>query len=205
MKLCKFCNTFKDESEFYRNSKKSDKLQYECKACALLKKAQHREKCRREGVLNYSQRTRQRLRMEVLQHYGGVRPVCSCCGEAHIEFLSIDHTNGGGNQHRLEAQVWGGFYSWLKRKGFPSGFRVLCHNCNQAYGHYGYCPHQNPTAKPLCPPRLGNRRRLTEQQIQEIKNSNEFQWKLALRYGVSQQTVSRVKGTPISPPFRTST
>jgi hypothetical protein len=23
---------------------------------------------------------------------------------------------------------------------------VLCHNCNTAYGLYGYCPHQEPEA-----------------------------------------------------------
>jgi hypothetical protein len=31
---------------------------------------------------------------------------------------------------------------WLRKNGFPKGFRVLCHNCNFAHGHYGYCPHK---------------------------------------------------------------
>jgi hypothetical protein len=31
---------------------------------------------------------------------------------------------------------------WLKRNGYPKGFRVLCHNCNSARGLYGYCPHK---------------------------------------------------------------
>jgi hypothetical protein len=33
-------------------------------------------------------------------------------------------------------------YRWLISSGFPEGFRVLCHNCNQAIGLYGFCPHQ---------------------------------------------------------------
>jgi hypothetical protein len=32
-------------------------------------------------------------------------------------------------------------YLWLKRNNYPTGFRVLCHNCNLAIGFYGYCPH----------------------------------------------------------------
>lgn len=34
------------------------------------------------------------------------------------------------------------FYEWLRRKNYPGGFQVLCHNCNAAKGHLGYCPHK---------------------------------------------------------------
>lgn len=30
-------------------------------------------------------------------------------------------------------------YYWLLVHNFPKGFRVLCHNCNQSLGMYGYC------------------------------------------------------------------
>lgn len=77
----------------------------------------------------------------VLQHYGGH---CDCCGESMIEFLAIDHINGGGNRQRLAGIHHTGLkmYRWLRKQGYPEGFRVLCHNCNQALGAYGYCPHQ---------------------------------------------------------------
>src|SRR3990172_5963982 len=39
------------------------------------------------------------LRREVLDHYGGA---CACCGETTLEFLSLDHKNGGGTKHRNE-------------------------------------------------------------------------------------------------------
>jgi hypothetical protein len=193
MKICKLCKQSKHESEFYPCKKSSDKLQYECKQCALEIKNKHRQKCREQGILNYSQRTRQRLRLEILKHYGGDPPVCACCGEDHIEFLSIDHIDGRGNEHRIELNKTGGFYSWLKVNNSPPGFRVLCHNCNQSYGHYGYCPHKNPNGIPFCPAKLIYGKKLNEQQIKEIVASSEIQWKLAEKYGVSQQTISRVK------------
>jgi hypothetical protein len=56
--------------------------------------------------------------------------------------LTIDHINGGGRQHRLQAGVKGDFYTWLKRNGFPPGFQVLCWNCNHAKHVLGECPHQ---------------------------------------------------------------
>lgn len=81
-----------------------------------------------------------RQKREVMDKYGGV---CACCGESRIEFLAIDHINGGGGKHRRETGGGGSnFYRWLRNNNFPEGFRVLCHNCNQAIGHFGHCPHE---------------------------------------------------------------
>lgn len=87
------------------------------------------------------------LRREVIDAYGSE---CACCGEKHIEFLAIDHVNGNGRQERLKVRRIGhSFYLWLRRNGFPKeGFRVLCHNCNQSLGLYGYCPHHAPSMFP---------------------------------------------------------
>jgi hypothetical protein len=84
-----------------------------------------------------------RYRDAVFAAYGGYRCSCPGCDVTTPEFLTIDHVNGGGNRHRKELGVGGsGFYSWLKSNGFPSGYRVLCFNCNSARGHYGVCPHE---------------------------------------------------------------
>jgi len=81
------------------------------------------------------------IKMESFQAYGG--PVCTCCGEAHIEFLTIDHIHGNGGVPRNARHRKGeGLYRWLKKEGWPEGFRVLCMNCNFAHGHAGYCPHE---------------------------------------------------------------
>ena len=150
MKICTSCKISKDESEFYASRKSADRLQLECIACNRKRTSRYRRLCKEKGLMNYSQRTRQRLRLEILIHYGGSIPQCACCGESHIEFLSIDHINGGGKKHRN--LLGGGFYNWIKKNNFPTGFRVLCHNCNQSYGSYGYCPHKTHKARPFCPP-----------------------------------------------------
>jgi len=61
------------------------------------------------------------------------------------EFLTIDHINGGGNKQKQEIGGAGiKLYLWMKRNNYPSGFQVLCMNCNFAKGKYGICPHQRP-------------------------------------------------------------
>ncbi|MGW1617278.1 hypothetical protein ACWCQZ_49875 [Streptomyces sp. NPDC002285] len=86
---------------------------------------------------------RRRQRAEALAAYSKTpEPSCVCCGVIGSAFLAIDHINGGGRQHRLETGG-GGFYTWLRRNGYPEGFRILCHNCNfgrQING--GTCPHK---------------------------------------------------------------
>jgi hypothetical protein len=102
-----------------------------------------------KGVYSPDQKVRNRNRwiaykLEVFAAYGG--PVCVCCGEAHVECLSIDHIKEGGAQHRKElngdARDGRNFYVWLKQNGYPPGFQVLCMNCNFAKGHFKVCPHE---------------------------------------------------------------
>lgn len=85
------------------------------------------------------------LKFEVLAHYSGTStPRCVCCGERKLEFLTLDHINGGGTQERAQHQHRSGcsMYARLRRLAYPKGYRTLCHNCNASFGQYGYCPHQ---------------------------------------------------------------
>ena len=85
---------------------------------------------------------RDRLRVEVLSAYSSEdAPVCSCCGEKHLEFLTLDHVEGGGCQERKKYPATM-LFRRLRKQGFPSGYRVLCYNCNNSIGMYGYCPHK---------------------------------------------------------------
>lgn len=95
----------------------------------------------RNETLENTRKWQEKLRNDVFSHYG---MVCACCGEAHPEFLSIDHINGGGNKHRRELKCSGqGIYIWLRKNGYPDGFRTLCMNCNWASrGKNRCCPHQ---------------------------------------------------------------
>lgn len=80
-----------------------------------------------------------RIRLECLAHYG---TACACCGESRFEFLSFDHENGRGSEHRRADRTACDLARWLKRNGFPIGFRTLCMNCNWSRGRLGYCPHE---------------------------------------------------------------
>ena len=110
----------------YKNITKTDLLSHTCKKCETLYRKQ-RNKFIKEKVVNY---------------YSNGTMKCACCGENNLEFLLIDHINGGGNKHRQEEKIRN-FYRWLIKNNFPEGFRVLCYNCNMSIGFYGYCPHQN--------------------------------------------------------------
>ncbi len=73
---------------------------------------------------------------------------CKCCGEQEINFLAIDHINGGGSKHRKALKKPGKmWWKWLKEEGYPKEFQILCHNCNMAKGFYGQCPHENKEVK----------------------------------------------------------
>lgn len=92
---------------------------------------------------NQGKASRLSIRLAVLKAYAGGTPVCACCAEQRIEFLAIDHIEGGGKKERDATRTGGlGFYRLLRAKGFPPGYQVLCHNCNLAKGFYGRCPHQ---------------------------------------------------------------
>ncbi len=71
-----------------------------------------------------------------------------CCGETTLLFLSIDHINEDGAEHRraLISQGHGPafIYYWLRDNDFPAGFQVLCMNCQFGKSHSPerICPHQ---------------------------------------------------------------
>lgn len=80
------------------------------------------------------------LRKQLLEGFGHI---CACCGETKKEFLALDHINGGGSAHR-KLKKSHAIYREVIKLGFPKDrFRLLCHNCNQSIGYYGYCPHGN--------------------------------------------------------------
>lgn len=83
------------------------------------------------------------LKIEVMKHYGDGK--CQCCSEKIIHFLSIDHINENGAEHRREIGNRTGisFYQWLKTNNFPSGYQTMCHNCNTGkHINKGICPHK---------------------------------------------------------------
>lgn len=95
--------------------------------------------------------TQQAVKKQVMEAYGGC--ACTCCGENRIEFLTLDHLNNDGKQHRESARgvrssrVGGGYgmYLWLRRHGYPKDppLAVRCWNCNTGRSkNGGICPHE---------------------------------------------------------------
>jgi len=167
--FCSSCgkSLIKQTSEVRR--KKKEKTPFVCKSCTLSErnKANALTHCRDCGVLLssenevrhgkyktrvarckscYSIRLKEKYRnakIQVIEHYGGK---CSCCGESTYEFLTVDHVNNDGKEHRTSDPFSKGnnLYKTLIRKNFEVGYelQLLCWNCNEAKNYYGICPHQ---------------------------------------------------------------
>jgi dCTP deaminase len=157
LKRCPKCKRKKDrKTEFHKDSSTPDGLRVYCKLCQRSNNsgqyAQHKPERavahkayvenNRAKVNAKNTAWRKQVRLEVLYHYSNGSMSCACCGENNIEFLCLDHKNGGGNKHRKEIGLGGyAIYIWLRKEGFPDGYRVLCFNCNYAVIDGKSCPH----------------------------------------------------------------
>lgn len=85
------------------------------------------------------QRRHLRVRLAVIEQYGGKCAFCPC---DQFEFLTIDHINGDGKAHREEiGSRYRGIYDYLYRTEFrPDLYRILCANCHLALTKYGVEP-----------------------------------------------------------------
>lgn len=81
-----------------------------------------------------------KARLEALTHYSKGTLRCACCSESAYQFLTLDHINNNGAEHRRQINNTN-LPNWLRKHGYPEGFQVLCMNCNFAKGKYGVCPH----------------------------------------------------------------
>lgn len=94
----------------------------------------------RDRKMELSAARRVALRREVIEAYGGV---CTCCGEDIDRFLTIDHTNDDGAEHRLSLTSSQQLWLQIRREGFPDRYRIQCFNCNCGRAlNGGVCPHE---------------------------------------------------------------
>ena len=162
-KRCSRCGKVKPLDEFYRHSKSKDQHDVWCKSCSnkcrQTRRENHRDEERlaaherylrlKDKIHLYNRDSHQRLKISLVAHYSNNTNRCACCGEPDIRFLTIDHINGNGSQHRKSIGCRSGstFYRWLIKVGMPEGYQVLCYNCNIARTWYGTCPHQLVASK----------------------------------------------------------
>jgi hypothetical protein len=147
MKTCTVCGIEKELSEFY-NHHKDGKFKH-CKQCHNAKnrswKLANPEAVKRhKGKINsasYQKKHRDQTKDGVFIAYGGYK--CACCGETEPMFLSIDHIANNGAEERRRVQNKD-FYRYLRNNGYPTGYQVLCMNCNHGkHRNGGTCPHQS--------------------------------------------------------------
>ncbi len=69
-------------------------------------------------------------RMKVYNHYSNYNIKCNCCGEKHIDFLSIDHIDNNGYEQRKKGISSKRLIKWIIKNNYPSGFQISCMNCN---------------------------------------------------------------------------
>lgn len=107
------------------------------------KQAVYREQHKEEHI-NYNKEMYKKLRKEVFSYYG---EKCACCGESEMEFLGIDHINGGGTKHKKKVGHGIQLFRWIIKNNFPNNLQILCHNCNIAKSDKRefICPHKRKT------------------------------------------------------------
>jgi hypothetical protein len=122
-----------------------------CVRCCIEKSLPSRRWCAKCAA-DHNTRCKQRefaRKLAVFNAYGG--PKCACCGETIFKFLTIDHINNDGAEHRRslkndksKSSSGQRIYCWLKKNNFPPGFQVLCFNCNCGKSlNNGICPHKD--------------------------------------------------------------
>jgi len=73
------------------------------------------QKSHPERIRELSRQNYKKVKDIIFEHYG---LVCVCCGETTYEFLTIDHIDGNGNEHRRQIKRYS-LYHWLRKKQFP--------------------------------------------------------------------------------------
>lgn len=84
---------------------------------------------------------------------------CACCDDDQLEFLQLDHKNGGGTAHRKKLSL-GAFYYWAATaplREVKAILRILCANCHHAISTRGQCPlHRRLKGKGSHRPHIGD-------------------------------------------------
>lgn len=119
-KICPICGEEKDYNKYRLNQDGSIRGN-DCTSCR-------------------SKKERSQLRLDFLKAFDSI---CNCCGEKDPRFLTLDHVNNDGNEHRKllkEHQI----IREAKNEGWPKNkYQCLCFNCNSGRAsNGGVCPHK---------------------------------------------------------------
>ncbi len=113
-----------------------------CVSCGLNHACENKVNC--ETCAAEARNYHRKNKSQCFDYYGRV---CTCCEiEFDERFLTLDHINNDGNQHRSKHGK-SGFYKWVINNNFPNNLQTHCWNCNLAKSvNGGVCPHQEMKA-----------------------------------------------------------
>ena len=158
---CKKCKSRYDKSRYGEDKRRKStdrkrllRDQGLCISCGTVPVSPQHGKVRCVNCMQYSRdastKHRRKARNTLFEIYGG--PTCACCGEGEERFLTFDHVNEDGAEHRLsigKRSSGRGFsdvvslHRALKQAGYPPVIQVLCFNCNMGkHLNGGVCPHE---------------------------------------------------------------
>jgi hypothetical protein len=125
-KVCVVCGEEKKFDKFRFSFNSRSKLQTRCKSC-------------------YSKRERSTLKLDFFNALGRS---CNCCGEDDVRFLTLDHADNSGAEHRKTLKCHQ-IYRVAKNEDYPvDKYQVLCFNCNSGRSsNGGICPHKDGVLK----------------------------------------------------------
>ena len=134
MKCCSRCKETLPVKNFNKNTLEHDGLQEWCSNCRHKHYLKTKEKYK-EARNQANRELIWRRAVQVMYFYSKGRMCCELCGIDNMDLLTIDHIKGNGNQQRIQlfGSKWKAgktMYLWLIKNNFPSGYRVLCRNCN---------------------------------------------------------------------------
>lgn len=98
----------------------------------------------KEEKLKWEEEYRTKKKTLVMSYYtkGTMKCQCPKCDIKGINFLTIEHINGGGSMHRKTIKRRGrSFYNWIVKNNYPKEYTVLCWNCNCSKKNGGICAH----------------------------------------------------------------
>jgi len=118
------------------NFPNNPRLQVLCANCNRKKESKLRKEKITTDIQLYQHNHRLSFKKQVLHHYANNIICCQHCGKNDIDILCMDHINGGGTRHAQEISGGSAYlYKWIKENQYPSGFQILCCNCNRIKAH----------------------------------------------------------------------
>ena len=137
-KHCSRCHRTKSIAAFSKRSNRKCGLLPQCKQCDSKR---YKRYCQQPGVAETLRQSRQRynqqIKLQALQRMGVL--ACEYCGCRELAFLTVDHRDNNGAEHRQRNKglIGSHMYQWIlkaaKKELTKWRLRVLCFNCNCAH------------------------------------------------------------------------